>query len=589
MSLRSYLTGLPASVAFLTAFLPVLLHGQSVNGLTAYHYSGQTFLSWDSAGPAVVQYTVYRARKPLRTALALRQAEQQYIVSPGSAINRRLSDILKRPVTYRFPGHEGTLNALRECLVVTSTGNGKWYYAVTAGGARGEYRQLRVGANTLIPGVREHVAMPDAVHQGRFSWQQRQMDVFAHWGTDIDLPGVPAMSNRSSHAFLFALRKNGVARGHPLIVRLHGRGDHFLNSVYGAGTPRDYILALDDDLPGTVSPTFWFGYDRGIDILGRAPLSDAPGRGVVDYTMRRLRWTVDWARRKLPIDINRVYLVGASMGGSATAFSLFTFGDRIAAAMSVVPRLQYPNGDDSPQGAASERLFRALWGDAGRRPRMSDGRPVYDVLDFARRLQWNDLRLFPPLRVISGKQDSVVGWQQVLRSMRVADSLAAGIGYFWDERGHASNGDFPWVPQQHLITLWRYRTNRSFPVFSRVSRNDDPLTTVPGGLNVAVDWFEPVRDETDTWSVGIRRAALEMRDSLFIIDGVLTADITPRRLQRFRITGGRMYRWSVSISGGEIASGSIRAQQHGQLTVPTVPIPDVPARFEIRLVSGPTQ
>ncbi|MBR9978981.1 MAG: hypothetical protein KFH87_12920 [Bacteroidetes bacterium] len=589
MSLRSYLTGLPASIVFLTGFLPVLLHGQTVNGLTAYHYSGQTFLSWNSAGPAVTQYTVYRARKPLRTALALLQAEQQYVVAPGSALNRRLSEILKRPIFYRLPGPEGALNALRECLVVTSTGNGQWYYAVTAGGPRGEYRQLRAAANTLIQGVREQVAMPDAVHQGRFSWEQRKMDIFAHWGTDTDLPNFPAMSNLSSQAFLFALRKNGVTRAHPLVVRLHGRGDHFLNSVHGAGSPFDYILALDDYLPGTGSPTFWFGYDRGMDILGRAPLSAAPGLGVVDYTMRRLRWTVDWARRKLPIDINRVYLVGASMGGSAAAFSLFTFGDRIAAAMSVIPRLQYPNGEDSPKGAGAQRLFRALWGDAGRRPRMSDGRSVYTVLDFARRLQWSDLRLFPPLRVISGKRDSVVGWQQAIRSMRVADSLSASIGYFWDKRGHASNGNFSWVPQQHLISLWRYRTNRSFPVFSRVSRNDDPQRTAPGGQNVVVDWFEPVIDETDTWSVGIRRAALEMRDSLFIIDGTLTADITPRRLQRFRITGGRLYRWTLRSSGRDIASGTIRAQQHGQLTIPTVPIPDMPARIEIRLVSGPTQ
>jgi hypothetical protein len=162
-----------------------------------------------------------------------------------------------------------------------------------------------------------------------------------------------------------------------------------------------------------------------------------------------------------------------------------------------------------------------------------------------------------------------------------------GAGFFWDERGHESGGRHPWSLQQHLITLWRYRTNRSFPVFSHVSANHHPLRDSPGGLNIAVDWFEPIIDETDTWSVGIRRAAVEMRDSVFVVHGPLTAAITPRRLQRFRIAAGRLYRWSLATTRAELASGTERALRHGQLTIPGVPIPDGPARFSIRSVSGP--
>jgi hypothetical protein len=218
---------------------------------------------------------------------------------------------------------------------------------------------------------------------------------------------------------------------------------------------------------------------------------------------------------------------------------------------------------------------------------MSDGGSVYDLLSFSTRLRSSDLRDFPPMRVISGRKDSVVGWRQALAAMSDADSLNAGVEFFWDDRGHDSHGSHPWSPQKSLIDLSRYRGNRSWPAFSHVSANPDPAQVSPGSWNAAVAWYEPVIDETDRWSVGIRRAALEMRDNLYRVNGPLTADITPRRLQRFVIKRGLWYSWSIMVGREENASGRVRALRDGELTVQALSIPTLPSRLEIRPTPGP--
>ena len=88
---------------------PSGMFSQQVTGLFVYHTSGQTFLKWKSSGAGTTSYTVYRSRKPLRTALALARAEQVYHVKPGQTHDRRLSAIIDSPVFFRFPGPSGRL------------------------------------------------------------------------------------------------------------------------------------------------------------------------------------------------------------------------------------------------------------------------------------------------------------------------------------------------------------------------------------------------------------------------------------------------------------------------------------------------
>ncbi|MDT8324235.1 MAG: hypothetical protein RRA94_08995 [Bacteroidota bacterium] len=585
---RTHFLLIPLFVAVLLSgvMLPAL-HAQTVRGLVAWHYSGQTFLTWESAGDAVQHYTVYRSRRPLRTALALQQAEERFIVAPGQSYNRRLSATLGIPVYYRLPGPGGALDFTDEYFVVTGGVYGTWYYAVTVTGTKGEIRLLREGRNTVTNGVLEYLAIPSPAHQGRFQIAGGGVDIFVHWGSSRALPGMPAMSNRHMQPFLFALRKNGGARSHPLLVRLHGRTGSFLYQTLDSGNPQEYVLSLDDALPGAVKNTFWFGYDSTL-VIDDSRLRPAAITRVRPYTARRVAWTMEWALRKLPVDPTRVIVSGTSMGGSGAAFSIFNRDMPVAAALALIPRLDFRVRDlaDAPRSGNAFQHFDALWGSVERRPRLDDGSPLYDRLDFALRLQRDDLRDLPHLRVISGAQDSIVGFRQTWPAMRSADRRHAGITFFWDERGHDTGDRFLWTPMENIIDLSRYRADRSWPAFSGDSEGD-PVQRRSGSRNARAAWFEPVVDLPGSWSVGLRRRPLEQRDSLSSFPMEIVVDVTPRRLQRFRVEGGTWYDAELTRAGRVVFQATVRAVRDGELTVPGVPLSPDPARLELRPSFGP--
>lgn len=557
---------------------------QQVSGLFVYHTSGQTFLKWKSAGPSVSTYTLYRSRKPLRTSLALSRAEQVFTIRPGQALDRRLGAIIGSPVYFRFPGPAGRLSADEECFVVTVTQAGTWYYAVTAVDKRGEQKQIRPGRNATASGVRERSDRPRPVFQNRLNLDGRAVDVFVHWTSNLDAHDYPAMTNVPCHPFHFAVRKNGRASQHPLLVRMHGRGDNFLSHLQGSGNPQEYLLSLDDYLPGHARSTFWFGYNLGIDIFGR--MTPPPqGSVVVDFTRRRVIWTIRWALRELPIDSSRVYLSGASMGGSGAFFTALEAPHLVAAVMAVIPRLKFDVRDsvETPRSRGAHTALDALLGRMDRTPVMIGGERVYDQLDGARKLQYSNIEALPYMRIVAGHRDSTVGWKQVASVLRSADSTRSGIAAFWDERDHDSNGKYTWSPQQDIVSLYRYRANRSWPAFSGVSNNTSPGdSSLLGMMNAAVDWFEPVVDLPDLWSVGIRRASLESREDISIAAGPLTATITPHKLQKFRVRQSAWYRCEIKDGDEVLYTVNVQASSGGMISIPDVPVPEQLVRLELR-------
>jgi pimeloyl-ACP methyl ester carboxylesterase len=555
-----------------------------VSGLFVYHNSGQTFLKWNSAGSSALHYTVYRSRKPLRTALALSRAEQVYTVRPGQSVDRRLSTITATPVHFRFPGPAGQLSSANECFVVTVSQSGTWYYAVTVTDRKGELRQVRPGRNASASGVRERADRQKPVFQTRLTRDGRAVDVWVHWTSNTDGTDYPAMTNVPCFPFHFAVRKNGKAPLHPLLVRMHGRGDHFLTHLGGSGNPQEYILSLDDHLPGHAGSTFWFGYNLGIDIFGRM---NTPPRGSVaaDFTQRRVLWTLRWALRELPIDSTRVYLSGNSMGGTGAFFTALAAPQRVAAAMVAIPRLRFDLRDslETPRGRGARTAFDALWGRPENNPVMFDGARVYEQLDASRRLRLVSSRELPHLRVIGGSRDSVVGWKQLASVFRTADSISSGMMAFWDERDHDSNGSYTWSPRQDEAALYRYRGDRSWPAFSNVSDNDAPTdSSLRGSMNSSVDWFEPVIDRKELWSVGLRRAVIERHDTVYVTSGPLTATITPRKLRRFTVRQSGWYTCEVKNGEAVIYTSRVQASPSGVISIPDIPVPEQPVRLELR-------
>jgi hypothetical protein len=456
-----------------------------------------------------------------------------------------------------------------------------------ATGAKGEIRNLRPGRNSISEPVREYAATPSLVHQGRFQVDGRGVDVFVHWASNRAVPGTPAMSNLPMLPFNVGLRKNGMAAKHPLLVNLHGRGGNFLQNATGSGNPQEYILTLDDVLPGAVQNTFWLGYDTAM-VVTATRSRPAPGTRVQPYTARRLAWTLRWALSKLPVDSARVMISGSSMGGTGAAFSIFSSGFRPAAALATIPRLDfgYRDASETPRGTSAFSYFDALWGPKESTPRMDDGMPVYEHMNFAARLQKEDLRSLPHLRIIAGSGDSTVGWKQVQPSVRTADNRHAGISFLWDARGHRTDGVDPWSPMTELISLSRYRSDRSWPAISG-DADGDPARDAVGSSNARVDWFEPVLDVPELWSVGLRARPLEMRDSLAASPGTIVVDVTTRRLQRFVVKRGGWYNAVLQRDGKTQFQATVRAMRDGEVIVHDVPVTAEPGRLELRPMPGP--
>ncbi len=59
------------------------------------------------------------------------------------------------------------------------------------------------------------------------------------------------------------------------------------------------------------------------------------------------------------------------------------------------------------------------------------------------------------------------------------------------------------------------------------------------------------------------------------------ADVTPRRLQQFKVTPGTTYAWTVSQDGKVLASGDVTPDLANLLTIPKVPLTLAPVELTL--------
>jgi hypothetical protein len=116
------------------------------------------------------------------------------------------------------------------------------------------------------------------------------------------------------------------------------------------------------------------------------------------------------------------------------------------------------------------------------------------------------------------------------------------------------------------------RTDLSLPAFTRSSLDDDPGNGDPasgdsnGQVNGALMWDPAsIRDTPDQWAITVR---LSKGSS----DATGTADITPRRLQRFRVRPGDVVSWTNRVNGRVIQAQQTTADRWGLVTLSQVQI-----------------
>ena len=262
-------------------------------------------------------------------------------------------------------------------------------------------------------------------------------------------------------------------------------------------------------------------------------------------TENRLLATVDWVRRTFPIDPNRVYLSGVSMGGSGSLGLGMSHGNIFAAISVDVPA--YPD----------HALFRL--GNS----KHPDPPPVFNFS--AQNDQWS-----------KGQEQLLADCQRNRYAMAFA----------WGPFGHTSDAsefnaavyEFPWLS---------IRKDAAYPVFTGTSTDN----VYPGFQNLTapdqqgqINGYFRWKNIADTPRNFVMELRLVAKNELHKpIDPPVLAitDVTLRRLQQFYVHPGQTYQWRLVAGGTPQQSGAMTASADGLLTITRAKITDVPGQLII--------
>jgi pimeloyl-ACP methyl ester carboxylesterase len=377
---------------------------------------------------------------------------------------------------------------------------------------------------------------PTKAKEGEFT--SRKLDTFQHgvkkeWGYAVP----------QKDTFLVLHPKEPRARA-PLYVVLHSAG-HDVNSclactakvgnhdIYHA--PADfYALYLDCRAN---KGDWWWGIEKykGPDVCP---------------TEKRVLDTVNWVVKEYGLDADRVYLCGNSMGGSGALGIGTRHGDVFAAVKANVPaRVEH----------VSSRMYFGTAVPAG-----------VTIPD-------------PPIVVdYSAPNDSwAKGHEAFAKAM---NDRKYPLFLYWGPFGHANNHE-QILKVNDLINSFDWlavKRNELYPVFTSASTNDplpwpDQLTSKKSGQVNAFFRWKGASDTADAAEVQLFLVKPTDLKTAFTIPTEATADVTLRRLQKFRAAPGATVTWAFGK-----ATGEVKADAQGCVTVPGLKVTAEPTLLTLK-------
>lgn len=548
---------------------------RTVSGLKARVRAGQTFVTWSNIPGPDWSYRVYRSHSAIVDRKTLSDAELLGVVEDSSAVDRRRTQVLGWLTTFSVDSAAAPLHPATGLFVHTIDAVALAHYAVMAESA-GVIRDslLLANANRTLGPVAEWPSTPQPV------WQRKTFvpwtgDDYVLWVSDRDAPDMPAMSNRASTPTHLSVQRGLPDR--PLVLFGHARGGTSFGGLLGSGYPGESILCIEDHLPTSDRASFTYGYVGSYDTRTYWNFQRPHGEVVNDYTERRTLFLLDWARGSLGYDPDRVYAWGGSMGGSFAFFLSYHHPERIASVLGVVPKLCTAFIPDSYGELRAS--FDRIWGPLETTPVGSNGTPVYDWMDG----RWlaSDARDSgtPPMTLFFGRADTVVGWPEKVAYAAAMQENRIGGALFWDTRGHYDHADLvPWRPMERARLMHEHRLDRSYPAFSQCSVDQDMGDGSPdsgdpmGTINGHLAWDTTIVDMPHLWSCVLRTVPVTHRGGTWAAPEQARVDVTPRRLQRFRVPAGGVVSWQVTdaLTGVELQSGQQPVDPDGLITLPQV-------------------
>lgn len=303
---------------------------------------------------------------------------------------------------------------------------------------------------------------------------------------------------------------------------------------------------------------------------------------------KRVMDTIEWVVRKYKIDRNRIYLCGNSMGGQGSLGIGLPHGEVFAAINGNVPATVW---------YAAKRM--GFVDNNGNDVSFNDYQvPAYDP---------------PFLLDWSGSDDAWSRDHDVL--YRNMSRFKFGMIGWWGDYGHCGGKksarkkndlveQFPWL---------EIRKNEAYPVFTAASTDnklpwpqvrwydtgkviiENGIEKVDAGLvprlgcdtNGQVNaWFRwnVKADTAETFEIDLKIAnSDEVASTQFTRPSVSVVDVTPRRLQAFKPTTGKV-RWTYGTKSGVVA----KDPKLGVYTIPQIPVSQTPTTLKLVAVPADT-
>ncbi len=571
----------------------------NVAGLRARHEAGQTILTWREVDPPVtaesipvadlrrikslldkekkIRYRIYRSDRRITPDL-IRDLEPIAEVPPLTCWNADYTGIDCKP------GQQAARYVVEEGKGPVPPGTGiyahnppaaGWAYYAVALSVDGRENAAIGGENSLETPVRETVGpgLPVLQRTERPRESNYVKDPILHYYVRWE---APPRSNLPSRPFDYRVGiPPNPARPAPLGLHLHCWGGNLDGGYIWWYRAADGAMMVSSN---QIPYDWWVAYHEKLGI------SRDWKEGVTrDYTARRLLAFIDWAAEKWEIDRSRVFVAGASMGGSGAGMLAVRYPDRFACAYSSVG---VHIAARSPQFRSS---YEAVCGPAALDIPHESGLKTFEYLDNAFLLRKDPGRDVPLICFANGKNDGAIGWPQAAEFARALQETRQPHIFTWGQSGH---GERVYVPTASgggdggpgLRGALDPRIDRSLPAFTRCSLDDNPGNGDPsdgdrkGQLNMYLRWDTgDIVDEQDRWEATVWLIDAAPRDAC-------TADVTPRRLRKLRPRPGDAFRWSAASlgDGREIQSGAAEADPHGLLTLTGIRIAKEKTRIRIR-------
>ena len=345
----------------------------------------------------------------------------------------------------------------------------------------------------------------------------------------------------------------------PLFVVLHGHGMNIVSEFRWEAMPIDDVHKCDicwvpENFYGLLLEVknmedFW-----GIPTECVRNGSEVPGE--LSETERRVLEQVEWAASNLPVDRDRIYLGGASMGGSGTLGLGMCNGDVFAAAKACVSASPY-------------HCFRRMGFDGGAPIRQ----PMPDPPVFVEFSAQNDRWSKDKDRLYAGMETNhyaIFGywgpWNHSGRNsvVRRKNDLVGSFDIFDVDLKS------PYVAFTHASTDEPLPRPEGF-----MAKNE--LGTSSGQRNAYFRWRN-VADNEERFEVELRLITdKDWTTKIFTLPTESVADVTPRRIQNFSINAGEKVAWEYAGK-----SGTAVADATGHVTIPQLSISTEPRKLVLR-------